>query len=107
MPQGHVELGPNLGSSDSSLLGGGGHFAGGTGDGGIPAHSAGDDDVQPAQQGRGQRGAGLSVGEPVCWRWSDTGNGGHYRVVVHGAQVARQAASRSRGRPRREISTGP
>ena len=52
------------------------------GDGRIPAHPPGDDDVDPAQQGGGAGGAGLLAGEPVVIAGGQVSEpGGHYRVV--------------------------
>ena len=64
-------------------------------DGRVPGHPAGDDDVDPAQQGGGAGGAGLLAGEPVSCsrvvRWAN-------RAAITGllgsaAQTARQAAT--------------
>ena len=72
MPQGRVELGPKL-----RFVRGGCWVRPpwaqcadiGAGDGGIPAHAAGDNDMDPAQQRRSDGGSGLTIGEAGCgWR---------------------------------------
>ena len=71
VPQAPVELGPTV-IIRVDLLGRCGHHVG-AGDGGVPAHAPGDDDVDPAQQRGGDGGSGLTVGERIgfsggqCW----------------------------------------
>ena len=49
-------------------------------------HPAGDDDVDPAQQCRGQRGAGLPIGEPIALAGGQMPvAGGQHRVMREGA----------------------
>ena len=54
----------------------------GAGDGGIPAHAAGDNDMDPAQQRRSDGGSGLTIGEAVVLAAGQMPvTRGHHRVV--------------------------
>ncbi len=69
--------------SGGCWLGRGGQCADiGAGDGGIPAHAAGDNDMDPAQQRRSDGGSGLTIGEPIVLAAGQMPvTRGHHRVV--------------------------
>jgi len=78
------------------------------GDGRVPCDAAGDDHVQPAQQ-RGRAGcSGLLAGQPVVLPGGEVvepaARTGLFGSAVH---TARQAASRSSGRPRQDSEVLP
>ena len=106
-----VEVVRNAGWSSALNLFWGGSVgrrsARGADDGGIPGDAVGRSRGSSQQRGRDRR-YGLPVVESVTFAAGQVlVAGGHHGIVGQGAHTARQAASRSRGRPRREIRDWP